>query len=828
MKNNIFQIGDILQLIKVKKAKILIFCTFFTFIFLIFLLSFYPSYNAKALYESSKENSSKDNRSDLVIQMTKTQEQSQECIIMKSRKILFPVIKEMGLQTEVKKNNFLLNFIHAAKANFLAEFFQDNQSENIYFENVEFNRKKKAYFIINFDSKNTFFIREKNNKKTSYGILKENIIHNDFSFLIKKIPKNIKLHQDYLIKVSPILTSYKKLCNNFKIIPDKNNKNFLFMNYKHKDRDLSKAVINKIMKKYQTYCFKKKNDIEKKQTDFFNKRISDIQKRLETEFDKLSNDDEVFFLKNQIHLITSKYFELSEKKNHLDNLINQYENDFEKVNDTEIFQMKKAKKELLNEKNNILSDTSFHLSDKENLFLMLNWAKNKYFYHEINDKMDVDSAKQLRLQCIDKKHLIQLELSKYESLIDTPLKDLSVYTSLYSKKLIEDLISLFEKNKFKKYLFSKEKNEIEESIKQISSDLKNCLINKIEAKKQSIYLIKKQILNLNDIIFNKINNDIKIIDDQIKNLSESKLFSLVNERKVVEIELDEILKTIKSYRQKIIKEKEIDLQSEITVKLIDSLTKLIEPHFFNNQIYKNEKNTIDYAIASYIPAYPYIFIFSILVFMSSFCIILLIEIVICSYKGFFVSNAFLTSLGLTDLGSLTKKKNETICKIAHWIIKNKNKKTSKFFCFLSQYNYIEEISKVLSIDYKVLLIDLEFYDNKEKKALLYSFSKNSNYKIFKYDNYYEVAFEPKFYENIPKFLKSKVFNDTINNVINNYDIVLLKSSYSIDSYQTLLLIDYSKDLVITYDKLRVNSYNNLLLLIDKNNSQEIDLAFVEA
>ncbi len=826
MKNNIFQIADILKLIKVKKAKILIFCSALTFIFLMALLSFYPSYNAKALYQAS--DSSKDNRSDLVIQMAKANEHSKECIIMKSREILLFVIKELGLQVEFKNKSFFTNFLNAAKANFLAEVFQDRQDENFIFENVEFRRKKKAYFIINFDSDNTFFIHEKNNMKTSQGALKETVKHDDFSFIIKKTPKNIKLHKDYLVKVCPILTSYKKLYKNVKISPDKNNKEFLFINYINKDRYLAKEVINRIMYRYQSYCFKKKENIEKKQIEYFNKKISDIQKRLENEFEKSSNDDEIFFLKGQIQQITSKYFELSGKKNYLDNLINQYENDGEKVKDLEVLHLQKIKKELLCEKNNILSDTSFSLSDKENLLLTINQAKYKNFLQKINDKMDVDSAKQLRFQYIVKKNTLQIELLKYESLKDTPIKDLSVYKSIYSKKLVEDLIDLFEKNKVKKYLFSKEKNEIEENIKQIEKDLKKCLINEIEEKKLHIYLIKKQILNLNDIIFHKIDEDIKIINEQIKNMSESKLFSLINDRQVVEAELDEILKRMKNYHQKIKTEKKIEIQSEISVKLIDSLTKLIDPHLFNNQMHKNEINTIDYAFASYLPAYPYILLSSVLIFISSFLILLLVEIVICSYKGFFMSKSLLYSLGFEFLGNLSKNKKETVLKIAHWIKDNKKKKQSKSFCLLSKYDYIEKLSKALSIDYKLLIIDLEFCDNKEKKSLLYSFSNNSNYKIYKYEHYHEIAFSMQFYDDKPKFLQSKVFNNTIDTVMNNYDIVLFKSSSSIDSYQNFLLADYSQNLVITYENERITSLNNLVLWINRDNSKKIASSFVEA
>lgn len=255
-------------------------------------------------------------------------------------------------------------------------------------------------------------------------------------------------------------------------------------------------------------------------------------------------------------------------------------------------------------------------------------------------------------------------------------------------------------------------------------------------------------------------------------------------------------------------EKKINLKSETTRNMIDSLSKLIESKNLDFNLKKINSKPIDLAIEPLYPNSLHLFRNSSMLGLVGVFIFLVITLYIAAIKGFSLSIESIKSLGFEYCGKLSfkcsgieveeLKKDDLEC--LRKIIATIDERRQKIITAICAKgpNFIHYLAALLAIVGKKILVIETKSDINEKNGL-FPFLENSLKKLpiqklqaYDFlpsgDNKY-FAFE---------LLKSRDFLQILEDIKSEYDLILIYSDANINLAEARIYIEFSDKIILTF------------------------------
>lgn len=211
----------------------------------------------------------------------------QAASLMKTERILKPVIQKLGLQANIKDQFFLTKVFKRIFSNLWIELgYRINDPDRFIFNDVVYEDNECSSFYIRFSSPSTFELLDINKKHLLSSSIGQICRIDLINFILKKVPKNLKINKSYSLTFFPV-KSYKELLEKaIKITPDKENESILHLTCVHADRNLSYAVVNVLMEEYQNYLKHEVDRISKAEIAYLSKKQEDLFDQLKRSLDQ--------------------------------------------------------------------------------------------------------------------------------------------------------------------------------------------------------------------------------------------------------------------------------------------------------------------------------------------------------------------------------------------------------------------------------------------------------------------------------------------------------------------------------------------------------------
>ncbi len=528
------------------------------------------------------------------------------------------------------------------------------------------------------------------------------------------------------------------------------------------------------------------------------KRFQDKKQALQISIDNDLNS------KKNLYLAKKKTIEIDKllnEKNHIDSLI-------EKINRkdmtiySDMFDFKNSNLPIafLKQKTNFLNDEIelLKLNDSESNMKKLSL-------------LDLNSAKDLHLQLDKSKDELNLEIDQIKYILnkinskDFQISSISIFLPA---DLIKNIIEISKKIKDEKNYTSKEIDTLRQEYDLEKKYIINHLEQFLNLKKLNLKVLNQKLFSLKKIQINLIANEISFLSSKAKDLILKNIYEKTNEKKILQQNLSDIKSNLQNLINKITQESKLNLKSEMTKNMIESITKLIESKKLDLNLKKINSQAVDSATVS---------IYSIHLFRNSFIVAFLfvfIFFIIFIYtavlKGFFISSEMLRSLSFDYCGSISNKCDgievkkiksndlESLRKIIVSIDDSKHKIITSI-CSKGP-NYIHYLGALLAIVGKKVLI-IETKSEIERKNGLFSFLENGEKKIpiqkmQAYD--FLPSGEKKYFAF--ELLKSLRFLEKLQQLKSKYDLILIYSDAKIDSAQARIFLDFSDKVILSFKK----------------------------
>ncbi|NGX30572.1 MAG: hypothetical protein K940chlam4_01422, partial [Candidatus Anoxychlamydiales bacterium] len=338
-------------------------------------------------------------------------------------------------------------------------------------------------------------------------------------------------------------------------------------------------------------------------------------------------------------------------------------------------------------------------------------------------------------------------------------------------------------------------------IKSYLSDSLNLKNMNLKILDQKLYLCKKIQLKL-------LNQEILFLSSKAKDFIFEKMQKKEDGKLFLENKLTDLKKDMQNIVEKLAVEKKINLKSEITKNMVDSLSKLIESKNLDFNLKKINSKVIDFASVPDKNITIHLFRNSIILAIAAFFITFIISIYIKAIKGFPLSEDTINALNFgffgkvsfkcngIDVDQLKKKDLESLRKIIS-SIDQKKQKIITALCSMGP-NYIHYLAALLALSKKNVLVIETKSEIEEKNGLFPYLEQNIEklpiQKLQAYD--YIASGNQKYFAF--ELLKSLDFIQMIDNIKNKYDLILIYSNAKLNSAEAQIYLDFSDKIILSF------------------------------
>lgn len=270
---------DIYQLFLKLRKKLFIISLFFSFLIILVLLFSPLEYEIKASFNEGSFKEQPSSFKDFLDINISSIKGNGVAGVMLSRRVLKPVIENLGLQVQKKEKPVFQNFSK--------NIFGGKDREEFLFEKVLYTKEKPEIFKMRFLSKDKFVVFKKN--KFFEGELKKPLFMGKSSFTLTEAPKDLQLNKTYVFTLSPLEEVAHLLEKKIKILPKKENKNILTLSLNWNNRFLGSDILNGLMNEYQNYL-KEENDLfAKEEFSYLQKKQEELSSKLSKSLDEYAS-----------------------------------------------------------------------------------------------------------------------------------------------------------------------------------------------------------------------------------------------------------------------------------------------------------------------------------------------------------------------------------------------------------------------------------------------------------------------------------------------------------------------------------------------------------
>ncbi len=565
----------------------------FFLIFLYLLTKNSPVYVAEATFRQSQARHEDVSQLQSFLQSFMRDSQDSNAIsIMYSKKLLRRVTQKMGLQIQSSPKNFFSK----AWRNLAAEWGTIvEDEEDFQFKDVLYDHEKAGCFYLKFLSPETFEILDEKKQFLATGKSNQKIELPKIRFTLEKIPHGLSFQKQYPFSILPWNSTVAVLKKSLKIKPSKTEKSLIDLTFSCENRHLAAQVLNQLMAQFQEFLLEEHEEFAKAQVNYLDQRqqfLSDeFNKSLESHADYLAQDlsqngflgisQELEMLAIPQENYTSKLFDLDLELKHWEEL-EEGRQDF--LADQKEAQYQKKLVALNFAEHPFLSMEKIASKDKarfEAQFLGIDLKRLQELYAEYSAEREkiqaqIDDSKYIQKQMF----LPQFEISSLSNLLKDPVSvDMITRASNLSLELHN------ENNRS-----PKEQERIKEALDVEKKFIFHYLSQTIQHLKIKLDLIEEKMAFLQNKATQLIQNEKKLVHDRLSDLH----FQM------------------KDFPKRWLLENQLKMKRDLTLKIIEGMTKLTESKVVNHHLFQVESKPLDSAFAPLLPKAPFLFLFSVL------------------------------------------------------------------------------------------------------------------------------------------------------------------------------------------------------------------------
>jgi hypothetical protein len=491
--------------------------------------------------------------------------------LMQSRRLIGPLVEEMGFQMKVVDSPFE-NYLCSMGRNIKAElncFLSDK--ERFIFRNVHYDEARKCILYLHFNDANSFEVLDAQEAFIATGRLNEALVLPSVSFTLEKVPSTLSFTQNYRVVISPWLKVVDQLIQNISISPHKADKKVLLLSYKHKDRYLAADLLNRIMASYKMLLQRDNEEVVSLQLAYLEKRQKELMKKI----DHLLEEEAVQLRKN---LGNEGFISLSQeveilsvpKEEYLSRLLN-IDLELKKKEKKIPFEKMSSGVGLVNVKAPFRSTSKAICPEFEGINLEIAEKLSLHY----NSELDALQAVQKELSFVRQ----QMKSPEFEiSSLSSVLRD-AISQSMIAKASELSLALRDENNRF-----SKEQERLQEALM---------------TQKEALFHHLNQTYEHNRL-------KAKLLEEKISALQKTSIELMKNEKKLILAKLAEIDGRFSSFPEKWRLENQLKVKTELMKGVIEEVTELVEAKHVDLHLQHIASQSLDRAYPPIDPEYPYL------------------------------------------------------------------------------------------------------------------------------------------------------------------------------------------------------------------------------
>ena len=278
MNESFFCLSDMVDLFK-RKKNIIFFSSFIAFIFVfLFFAKFDLKYTSYALFQDGSLKKGVSKGLESIIFNNSSNSSNKAASFFKTQKIIKQVVEKLALQIEeVKEDKFIDKYKKNFILNYRAELNKELKTPRFfYFQDAKYEKTKPTFIYLRFLSKDCFEVLDENHFFLTKSNIQEKIKIKDLEFSLVEPVKNLKLNQEYKIKISPWIDITKHVISKLKIISSKDNTNLLNLSYPSRDKKISLLLLDTLMQTYIDILKKENDEINNEQLNFLKEKKENL------------------------------------------------------------------------------------------------------------------------------------------------------------------------------------------------------------------------------------------------------------------------------------------------------------------------------------------------------------------------------------------------------------------------------------------------------------------------------------------------------------------------------------------------------------------------
>jgi hypothetical protein len=752
-------------------------------------------------------------------------------VLMRSKKILKPLVQTLGLQAEAKTEGLITKVCNRISDNmrlFLGK--EIKEKERFVFRDLSYEGEKPLYFTLTLTSPKTYTVHFGNQKRN--GHIGEKIVIPGCSFAITNFPTKAKMGKAYPVKIEPFLTSCEKIQSLLRIEQDKSNNSILYISCTFKDRLLASDIVNELMHCFKQYLTKEQETKAQAQINYLEQREEAFHhkwNRILTEHKNFLKDnvkkngflgfrERMEFWLTPFQNYADRQFELGIEEMHLkqDNIsldsplsvslkkmaeeqeylafekkllqtaiYGHYPTDTKGIallkklgkldrEEEKVLLRKKAisldKKQLLSQKHELTQnlmtaeenpsledlyafdvsekaimqkiaslendsggffsekEKKNHLEEMQEMLLLRKEILKKRALSLIDipeelEGVDFETAKELIIkyqkeldQSAASKEKIHFFVSECEKKGFDPSVLIPTLTDPGSQKLLSRLCTIYDEKQDSSNYSDREISRLDKQWQIQKELLKQHLHQMSSIADISEQCIKANMRKMQMVMLDRIDQKLAALDQKEKGSLKTRLSQIQREKKLYQSKMESLKNEMKTLPDQWAKEIFLKWKMEMTLRMMESITKLLESKTITSHIQQILSKPLDYAHPALAPNQKYFLLRGLVgTFLAgiAFLFYLLIKM---HMKGFSPSLATLQTLGGKVLGKISTQITfepfigedfETLRKVAQFICKDKG----QIIAFHSPHDpkVIFPLAKILTKqNFSVLVISLDF------------------------------------------------------------------------------------------------------------------------
>lgn len=606
MIDRTFYLSEIIAFYRKKKGELVLVLAVCSLIsFLVVLLTSEPHFLAEATFRQiPSQLNGKQSLQSVFDAVWQKGDEAYAISVMQSKTLLGKVIGEMGWQVQKKEK-------HSAWTVILRELGFSKREELFSFRQVSFDKEITKVFFVRPMAEDTFEVLDEKKKKVTAGKLHEPIHLAYTSWTLESMPKTKRAVCFAIVPKRAVLPALQK---DFKIKKSRQDSSLLELKLKAPSRELAIGTLNAIMIQFQDHIKQEHELLAKQQISYLKQKRDDLEK----DFDQTLTEHMTYL---QTTLGTEGFLGLAEGWEVLSEPKEKYTAQKHNID----LDLKKWKTP------DPLEASASHpwkegMQQREQLDWKISQIEPNQLPIEDLSQIDLGTAQKLHNhygQECDRIAFQKQQIKQFQERLEDRDFDVALLSEVIqdpvSHAIIQQAAELSLKESDRKNYTEKERERFRKAV----SSQKEFLHQHLDKKLSLLQLQSEQIAL------------------KISCLEQHALDLLRKEKGNIEMKLAEIGGKMSILPEKWRLESQLKLKKELTLQILEGLTKLSESKVIDHHLFNIESKPLDLADAPLKLQPPHLLLFASLGGISGTCLFALALLAYALYKGFPVSEEFL-------------------------------------------------------------------------------------------------------------------------------------------------------------------------------------------